>query len=43
MFAETQGWSIARHAGGCMMTREFGGDGNMMVAFAVDPDDDIAR
>ena len=39
MFAETEGWSIARHAGGCVMTREFGGDGNMMVTFAVDPGD----
>jgi hypothetical protein len=42
MFAETEGWSIARHSGGCVMTREFGGDGNMMVTFAVDPGDDTS-
>ena len=42
MFAETEGWSIARHSGGCVMTREFGGDGNMMVSFAVDPGDDTS-
>ena len=42
MFAETEGWSIARHAGGCVMTREFGGEGNMMVTFAVDPGDDTS-
>jgi|SRR5688572_8060929 len=42
IFAETEGWSIARHAGGCVMTREFGGDGNMMVTFAVDPGDNTS-
>jgi hypothetical protein len=39
MFAETEGWSIARHDGGCLMTREFGGEGNTIVTFAVDPAD----
>lgn len=42
MFAETEGWSIARHSGGCVMMREFGGAGNMMVTFAVDPGDDTS-
>ena len=41
-FAETEGWSIARHAGGCLMTREFGGDGNTILTFAVDPADGTA-
>ena len=36
-FAEAQGWEIARHNGGCMMTREFGGDGNTIVTFMIDP------
>ena len=39
LFAETQGWSIARHGGGCMMTREFGGEGNTIVTFVIDPTD----
>ena len=42
IFAETEGWSIARHSDGCLLTREFGGDGNTMVTFAVDPGDDTA-
>ena len=39
IFAETEGWSIARHDGGCLMTREFGGDGNTILTFAVNPAD----
>ena len=39
LFAETEGWSIARHDGGCLMTREFGGVGNTIVTFSVDPSD----
>ena len=42
LFAETEGWSIARHGGGCMMTREFGGDGNTIVTFLIDPTDSDA-
>ena len=42
VFAETEGWSIARHAGGCLMTREFGGTGNTIVTFSVDPTDTSA-
>jgi hypothetical protein len=42
IFAETEGWSIARHGGGCLMTREFGGDGNTIVTFSVDPTDTSA-
>jgi hypothetical protein len=42
IFAEAEGWSIARHVGGCLMTREFGGDGNTIVTFAVTPADATA-
>lgn len=42
LFAETEGWSIARHDTGCLMTREFGGDGNTIVTFAVTPADRTA-
>ena len=37
LFAEAQGWQIARHNGGCMMTREFGGTGNTIVTFMISP------
>ena len=39
MFAESEGWSIARHDGGCLMIREFGGHGNTIVTFAINPAD----
>src|SRR5262245_26706877 len=42
LFAEAEGWSIARHEQGCLMTREFGGDGNTIVTFAVNPADTTA-
>lgn len=42
IFAETEGWSIARHDGGCLMVREFGGAGNTIVTFAVTPADTTA-
>ena len=41
-FAEAEGWSISRHDGGCLMTREFGGSGNTIVTFAVTPADAAA-
>ena len=42
MFAETEGWSITRHEGGCLMTREFGSGGSTIVTFAVTPADPAA-
>jgi hypothetical protein len=42
IFEETEGWSIARHESGCLMTREFGGDGNTIVTFAITPGDSSA-
>ena len=41
IFAETEGWSIARHDGGCLMTREFGDEGDTIVTFSVDPTDAV--
>jgi hypothetical protein len=34
---ETQGWQIARVGSSCMMTREFGGDGNTILTLSIDP------
>lgn len=42
MFGEADGWSIARHDDFCLMTREFGGEGNTIVTFALTPDDEEA-
>jgi hypothetical protein len=42
LFAEAEGWSITRHDSGCLMTREFGGNGNTIVTFAVTPADATA-
>jgi hypothetical protein len=42
LFAESQGWQIARHNGGCMMTREFGGTGNTIVTFMINPTEQSA-
>lgn len=42
IFAETEGWSIARHDGGCLMTRAFGGEGDTIVTFSVDPSDAVS-
>lgn len=39
IFAETEGWSIARHDGGCLMTQEYDGAGNTIITFAVSPAD----
>ena len=39
LFAEAEGWSIARQGSTCMMTREFGDSGNSLFAVSVDPDD----
>ncbi|HET9427474.1 MAG TPA: hypothetical protein VFO69_03855 [Allosphingosinicella sp.] len=34
---ETEGWHIARAGSGCLMTREFGGDGNTILTLSIDP------
>jgi hypothetical protein len=39
VFAQAAGWSIARQGSACMMTREFGDEGNSIFAVSVDPDD----
>ena len=39
LFAETEGWSIARQGSACLMTREFGVNENSMLTVAVDPAD----
>ena len=39
IFAETEGWSIARHDGGCLMTQEYDGAGHTIITFAVSPAD----
>lgn len=36
-FGETEGWQIARSGGGCLMVREFGGDGNTILTVSIDP------
>ena len=35
---ETEGWHIARAGSSCLMTREFGGDGNTILTWSIDPD-----
>ena len=35
---ETEGWHIARAGSSCLMTREFGGDGNTILTLSIDPD-----
>ena len=42
IFAETEGWSIARHDAGCLMISGFGGAGNTILTFAVTPADPAA-
>jgi len=39
IFAEAEGWSIARQGSACLMTREFGDEGNSLFALSVDPID----
>ena len=34
---ETDGWHIARAGSGCLMTREFGGQGNTILTLSIDP------
>ena len=36
-FGETDGWQIARSGTGCLMVREFGGDGNTILTLSIDP------
>jgi hypothetical protein len=38
MFAENDGWQIARVGSGCLMTQEFGGDGNTILTVSIDPE-----
>src|SRR5687768_13920796 len=38
MFAQTDGWQIARAGSGCLMTQEFGGDGNTILTVSIDPE-----
>lgn len=39
LFAETEGWSIARHESGCLMIQEYDGEGNTIITLAVSPGD----
>lgn len=39
IFAEAEGWAIARRGSACLMTREFGDAGNSVFAVSVDPAD----
>jgi hypothetical protein len=38
MFAEQDGWQIARTGNSCLMTQEFGGTGNTILTFSIDPE-----
>ena len=38
MYAENDGWQIARTGTACLMTQEFGGEGNTILTLSIDPE-----